>query len=223
MRPMCIPCTLDEPFCPGPSLTIGKLPPLLLPSSLALWWDAVNEITQGDVNRIPGCTISNSGFTKADIAAVMALNALDSREEIGDGSYYERALFMVLLLKDGRFGLVCEGSYIDSIRSHMYVRTSVWVAPTLHDLVYFALGDKERRILSVSILPFDDYPSAENLHFSTRYKKVKPHRRQVEHGDKSYHLEIAEPQGYTLDTWLDHAITQQDIAPDQSSRTHGHS
>ncbi|KAH3765960.1 hypothetical protein Pelo_2158 [Pelomyxa schiedti] len=210
-RSVRIAATLNEPFPVGDHVTIARLPPLLLPDS-ALWWDAVDKMTQSNVNKVIGSTVSDGGFLKGDVAAVLSLNALDSKEEMGC-SIYERAMFMVLLLRDRRFALVCEGSYVDSVHSQAFVRTSVWVAPTLRDLVSLALGDKERRILAVRALPSQSAPNPENTRFTTMYKKVKPHRRFVKHEGGST-TEIVEPEGSVLDSWLQHAISSAHIAED---------
>jgi len=58
---------------------------------------------------------------------------------------------MVMLLTDGRFAYLCEGSYAASLDSHVTIRYKIFFASSLQMLLFFGLGDTQRVQLGIDI------------------------------------------------------------------------
>jgi len=60
---------------------------------------------------------------------------------------------IVMLLTDGRFAFLCEGSSVGTINSRVSINYKIIFASSLQMLLFFALGDAQRGILGIDIGP----------------------------------------------------------------------
>eukprot|EP01087_Luapelamoeba_hula_P018360 TRINITY_DN5908_c0_g1_i2.p1 TRINITY_DN5908_c0_g1~~TRINITY_DN5908_c0_g1_i2.p1 ORF type:complete len:265 (-),score=44.29 TRINITY_DN5908_c0_g1_i2:177-971(-) len=136
-----------------------------------LWWEDLDEMLASCCvyEGIFGYTGSLQSFNRNDIAQVLAMNASWYMY-----SFTERALLAVFLLRDGRFVFVCEASTMGSLDSRVDIASKCIFASSLQMLLFFGIGDAQRRQLGIDI---SDSTSDSSVEFR---KTLHMHSKKVE-------------------------------------------